>query len=176
MSRDSGRQQAYRAEAAAFGGQWHQNTCIAPVLSQEDFLAMNDMVIDYCRKELGTKEPTPTIVIRRRRRPSYLIHSNEIRYPNYRLSSMMILHEVAHWATSWCLGHGEVWRCAYSRLIREFVGNEVADRFLAECREQPLRAVAAGASRPRRKFSLLRRGDGDIQFQLALGVSNENPH
>jgi hypothetical protein len=69
----------------------------------------------------------------------------------YARRATVVLHEVAHWVAVFD-GHGEEFRFAFAALIREFIGRAAAETFLAQCKQQPLRAAAS--QRPRRKWQI----------------------
>lgn len=157
---DRGREQAYRAEAAAFGGSWYQDSCKIPVLSQEDFLELHNMAVEFCIRKgwASGARPVPKVSFSVRR--SSVCFYSEIRYSTKRLCAYVAIHEVAHWACPSLEGHGLLWRSRYAILIEEFLGKEFADRFLQECRTQPIRLAAANRA-PRRTFVVEKRPAAD---------------
>lgn len=163
-TRDTGREQAYRAEQATFGGHWYEKTCVIDYLTQKDFLALHNMVVEFCRSKFpGLSYRRDPEVVFSDARVSYCFGSKII-YSTKGLRAHAAMHEVAHWATPADPGHGPLWRKLYATIIEEFIGKSYSDKFLAECELQPVRK---SSGKPRKTWVILYRENDLTRWAVA---------
>jgi len=156
--RDIGRLRAYRAEALAFGGAWFEMKCLSPLLTEAEARALHIAVATFLGRELKVSRALPAFEITKGGRSYFRWQSCYYRLEKLRVC--VVLHEVAHWATSGSgdTSHGKTWQNAFALAIREFVNAQTADLFLKLCEKLPVMRVAAG---PKRRWILQERsGEG----------------
>lgn len=156
MTRDVGRQQAYRAEDSIFGD-WADRTCVFLPMDRESFRDLTALAEDFCRARGWISGPRRIEVCWTDRDFSTAFSGlRRIEYSTVRLSAHVALHEVAHVAAPGD-GHGSTWRERYCALVAEFVGQTFADRLARAFQTEPLRRRCANR-RARRTFVLERQG------------------
>ncbi len=142
--RDTGRQQAYRAESEALG---HWTLPGQPRVSQQEAQEIADAIYGA------------PVEIR------FGHFRNSVAWPFHGLMRIVtgwggtvalqsVLHEVAHLLTPGC-HHGEEWRTLYVQLIREWWSDEKADALAQAFRTQPLRRAPRAGRKSYRLFKVV---------------------
>lgn len=151
MSRDIGRNRAYRAEALAFGGNWYDLKCKSPLLTEEQARAFHIEVATYLKEQLKIGRPLPGFEITKSNHSFFRFSTCHYRLK--KLRACVVMHEVAHWAArdNKTTSHGPEWQQAFALAIAKFADRQTADMFLRLCQELPIMRVAAG---PKRRWIL----------------------
>lgn len=166
--RDTGRQQAYRAERRVF------ETRPRILLTKDEAREISSAILG----ERWSSDPARLSFPSKSGTGSWAEGGNGWGRMRVGVDSRgmvradVLLHETAHLLAPIGVQHGEPWRAEYVRLVREWIGEETAEALRRAFDTEPIRRPERG---PRRRWRIMVRDDEGERTATAKEVSRMTP-